>query len=155
MPVGLGRGRFISWNRILPVVVGRVSWHSPNLSSFSNVCVLILSWYKRSELGFRIAIFFSAATLAGAFGAYNSFCPKENGLTAPNNDIPSGGLLAAALHNMNGVAGRPGWAWIFIVEGSLTIVVACISPWIIQDFPETAKFLTETERTCTFTPASA
>jgi len=99
----------------------------------SNVCVLILSWYKRSELGLRIAIFFSAATLAGAFG----------------------GLLAAALHNMNGIAGRPGWAWIFIVEGSLTILVACASPWIIQDFPETAKFLTETERTCTPTPASA
>ncbi|KAI0304577.1 MFS general substrate transporter [Russula brevipes] len=91
---------------------------------YPGIVFYLSCWYKRSEIGLRIAIFFSAATLAGAFG----------------------GLLAAALHNMNGIAGRPGWAWIFIVEGSMTILVACASPWIIQDFPETAKFLTETER---------
>jgi hypothetical protein len=26
------------------------------------------SWYKRSELGFRVALFFSAASVSGAFG---------------------------------------------------------------------------------------
>ena len=25
------------------------------------------------------------------------------------------GLLAAAIENMDGIGGRPGWAWIFIV----------------------------------------
>ena len=29
-----------------------------------------ISWYKRSELGSRIAVFFSAATIAGAFSVY-------------------------------------------------------------------------------------
>jgi MFS family permease len=49
--------------------------------------------YKRSEFGVRAAIFFSAAALAGSFG----------------------GLLAAAIANMDGVGGKPGWAWIFIL----------------------------------------
>ena len=47
---------------------------------------------------------------------------------------------------MNGVGGKPGWAWIFIIEGLLTVVAGIASFWIIQDFPDTAKFLTEEER---------
>ena len=47
---------------------------------------------------------------------------------------------------MDGVGGKPGWAWIFILEGLITVVLAVVSFWVIQDFPEKAKFLTETER---------
>jgi CHASE3 domain sensor protein len=47
---------------------------------------------------------------------------------------------------MDGVGGRPGWAWIFILEGSFTILASGLSLWVIQDFPESATFLTETER---------
>lgn len=82
------------------------------------------SWYKRSEFGIRAAVFFSAATASGAFG----------------------GLLAAAISNMDGVGGKPGWAWIFIIEGLITVIAGFASFWIIQDFPDTAKFLTEEER---------
>lgn len=39
-----------------------------------------------------------------------------------------------------------GWAWIFILEGSVTVVLGIVSFWIIQDFPDTARFLTESER---------
>ncbi len=56
-----------------------------------------------------------------------------------------GGLLAAAIHNMDGVAGLEGWRWIFILEGLFTVLVGIASFWVIQDFPETAKFVTETE----------
>lgn len=59
-----------------------------------------------------------------------------------------GGLLAAAIHNMDGVGGRPGWAWIFILEGLVTVVCAVASFFILSDFPDTAKFLNETEREC-------
>lgn len=51
-------------------------------------------WYRRHEVGFRTAIFFSAATAAGAFG----------------------GLLARGLVEMDGIAGLAGWSWIFIIE---------------------------------------
>ena len=54
--------------------------------------------------------------------------------------------MAAAISNMNGVAGRTGWSWIFILEGLFTILCAIASFWVVQDFPETAKFLTVTER---------
>jgi hypothetical protein len=37
-------------------------------------------------------------------------------------------------------------AWIFILEGLATVVAGAFSFFIIQDFPDTAKFLTEAER---------
>jgi sugar phosphate permease len=39
-----------------------------------------------------------------------------------------------------------GWQWIFILEGLATVVISIASYWVIQDFPTTAKFLTEDER---------
>ncbi|EEC00021.1 hypothetical protein MPER_00139, partial [Moniliophthora perniciosa FA553] len=53
----------------------------------------------------------------------------------------------AAIAQMDGVGGKPAWAWIFILEGLATVVAGVLSFWIIQDFPDTAKFLSETERT--------
>ena len=81
-------------------------------------------WYKRSEFGVRAAIFFSAAAVAGSFG----------------------GLLAAAIANMDGVGGKAGWAWIFILEGLATFVIGLISYFVVQDFPAEAKFLSDEER---------
>ncbi|KIM90410.1 hypothetical protein PILCRDRAFT_812146 [Piloderma croceum F 1598] len=92
---------------------------------FPGVNYYLSCWYKRSEFGIRAAIFFSAATVSGAFG----------------------GLLAAAISNMEGIGGKPAWAWIFIIEGLATVLAGAASFWIIQDFPDTAKFLTEEERT--------
>lgn len=48
---------------------------------------------------------------------------------------------------MKGVGGKPAWAWIFILEGLVTVIAGAASFFIIQDFPEDAKFLTEAERT--------
>lgn len=81
-------------------------------------------WYKRSELGLRAAIFFSAAAIAGSFG----------------------GLLAAAIALMDGIGGRPGWAWIFIIEGLATCFVGCFCWWMVFDWPDTARFLSPEER---------
>ncbi|CAK5283159.1 unnamed protein product [Mycena citricolor] len=91
---------------------------------FPGVNYYLSCWYKRSEFGIRAAIFFSAATVSGAFG----------------------GLLAAAISKMEGIGGKPAWAWIFILEGLATVLAGLASFWIIQDFPDTAKFLSEPER---------
>jgi MFS family permease len=91
---------------------------------FPGIAFYISMWYRRHECGLRMAIFFSAATAAGAFG----------------------GLLARGLVQMHGLAGRPGWAWIFIVEGALTLAVALSAFYFMQDYPDTATFLTEPER---------
>ncbi|CBF84576.1 hypothetical protein AN8955.2 [Aspergillus nidulans FGSC A4] len=77
---------------------------------FPGVTFYITMWYKRHECGLRMAIFFSAATAAGAFG----------------------GLLARGIGEMDGIGGKGGWAWIFIIEGILTFVIA--------------KFLTSAEK---------
>jgi MFS family permease len=116
----------------------------------SDACALI-SWYKRSELGSRIAVIFSAATIAGAFSVYITL-GHEKLIDHSKQPCRSGGFLAAAIHDMDGVGGKPAWAWIFILEGLFTILLACASPWVIQDFPESAKFLSEAERMCTTTP---
>ncbi|KAG7093082.1 hypothetical protein E1B28_009370 [Marasmius oreades] len=92
---------------------------------FPGVSYLLSCWYKRSEFGIRMAVFFSATTASGAFG----------------------GLLAAAISKMDDIGGKPGWAWIFILEGLATVVAGVASFWLVQDFPDTAKFLSEAERT--------
>ncbi|KAI4240857.1 MAG: hypothetical protein L6R42_011426, partial [Xanthoria sp. 1 TBL-2021] len=91
---------------------------------YPGVAYYITMWYCRTEAQFRQAMFFSAASVAGAFS----------------------GLLAFAIAKMDGVGGYEGWRWIFILEGILTVLVAIIAFFTIYDFPETAKFLNETER---------
>jgi MFS family permease len=48
---------------------------------------------------------------------------------------------------MNGVGGKAGWSWIFIIEGLLTLVAGFASPWLVQDWPDQkTKFLTPLEK---------
>lgn len=91
---------------------------------FPGVGYFLSCWYKRSEFGVRMAIFFSAAALAGSFG----------------------GLLAAAIAKMDGVGGLAGWSWIFILEGLATFVIGVASFWCVYDFPDQARFLSEDDR---------
>lgn len=60
---------------------------------FPGVVFYLSMWYKRTESHFRVALFFSAASLAGAFG----------------------GILAYGIGFMKGVGGKNGWSWIFIL----------------------------------------
>ncbi|KAF8522744.1 major facilitator superfamily domain-containing protein [Hysterangium stoloniferum] len=92
---------------------------------FPGLNFLFTTWYTRKELNARVSIFFAGATLAGAFG----------------------GLLAFGIRHMAGVGGKNGWAWIFILEGLLTLVCALPAPWLIQDFPQYSNLLTPAEKT--------
>ena len=47
---------------------------------------------------------------------------------------------------MKGVGGKPGWAWIFILEGLATVILGIISFWMVHDFPDEAKFLSDVDR---------
>lgn len=93
-------------------------------SMFPGSFYLISTWYKRSEAQKRYSFFFSSTTLAGAFG----------------------GLLAAAIGKMSGIRGYLGWRWVFIIEGLLTCCVSFVFFFLLPDFPEQAKWLTEEER---------
>ena len=91
---------------------------------FPGINYYLSCWYKRSEFGIRAAIFFSAAAVSGSFG----------------------GLLAAAIGEMDGVGGKKGWAWIFILEGIATVLVGVASFWMVFDFPDEADFLDDADR---------
>ncbi|MCO5565438.1 hypothetical protein L7F22_019111 [Adiantum nelumboides] len=91
---------------------------------FPGANFLLSGWYRRSEFGLRASLFFSAATVSGAFG----------------------GLLSAAISKMEGVGGYSGWRWIFIIIGLATFCIGILSIWLCEDFPDTAKFLSEEER---------
>ncbi|KAG6889070.1 hypothetical protein C0992_006499 [Termitomyces sp. T32_za158] len=87
--------------------------------------VLYLSfWYPRRQLQSRISAFFSTASLSGAFS----------------------GLLAYGIIRMNGVGHRPGWAWIFILEGLFTVLFGLSSFLTLPHSPGRARFLTEEEK---------
>lgn len=81
-------------------------------------------WYKRHEAQKRYTFFFASTTLAGAFG----------------------GLLASAIGKMDGLCGYLGWRWVFILEGCLTVAVSLVWFFVIPDFPEDTKWLSEAER---------
>lgn len=47
---------------------------------------------------------------------------------------------------MNGIRGLSNWRWVFILEGILTIFISIAAFFLVSDFPEQARWLTEEER---------
>ncbi|KAF4626736.1 hypothetical protein G7Y89_g11421 [Cudoniella acicularis] len=87
--------------------------------------VLYLSgMYTRGEMALRLGLFYTAASLSGAFG----------------------GLLARGLTSIGQIGAQAQWSWIFIIEGLLTVVVGAISYFLLPNSVETASFLHEEER---------
>ncbi|KAI1912744.1 hypothetical protein LOZ61_003182 [Ophidiomyces ophidiicola] len=85
---------------------------------------LMAMYYKRHEFQKRFSLFWVAGLVAGAFG----------------------GLLAYGLDHMGGLGGYTGWRWIFIIEGLMSIVLAVPAKFLIADWPEQAKFLSDDEK---------
>ncbi|KAJ2470267.1 hypothetical protein IWW56_006566, partial [Coemansia sp. RSA 2131] len=79
-------------------------------------------WYTRRQQGPRIALFFSAGVFAGIWA----------------------GPLAARLQAIDGKL--LGYQYIFIIEASMTVLVAALMALIVQDYPSTARFLSPAER---------
>lgn len=73
---------------------------------FPGICHLLSCWYKRSEVGVRIAVFFCASAAAGAFG----------------------GLLAAALAFLRVGRGmfEQGWRWIFVSQSNMPLDIGSV-----------------------------
>ncbi|KAI0077646.1 MFS general substrate transporter [Panus rudis PR-1116 ss-1] len=91
---------------------------------FPGIVLYLSGFYTRRELSLRIALFFSAASLSGAFS----------------------GLLAAAIQNMHGIGGKPGWAWIFILEGLFTVLVGVAAFFLVPSTPQESRFLSQEQK---------
>ncbi|KAM6519362.1 hypothetical protein FALCPG4_013002 [Fusarium falciforme] len=83
------------------------------------------AWYVRSELGVRTGIFYCGSLISGAF---------------------SGLIAAAIMDNLDGAHGLLAWRWVFIIEGSATVVISAFAFFVLPDFPANTKWLTEQER---------
>ncbi|CAN8105195.1 unnamed protein product [Discula destructiva] len=85
---------------------------------FPVIIYLISSWYTKSERAKRVTIFYSTACLAPMFSGY---------------------LQAAAYNNLDGVQGRAGWQWLFIVCGIISLPVGVLGFFFNPDFPENTR----------------
>ncbi|OAV87184.1 hypothetical protein PTTG_00653 [Puccinia triticina 1-1 BBBD Race 1] len=87
--------------------------------------VLYLSFfYTRRELQLRIALFFSSASLSGAFS----------------------GLLAYGIVRLDGTGDLAGWSWIFIIEGLFTFFWGVLSFFIFPASIDKSRYLTANEK---------
>ncbi|KAI1337038.1 putative MFS transporter [Xylariaceae sp. FL0016] len=71
-------------------------------------------WYMPKQLASRIAWFYCASALSGAFS----------------------GLLAAGIAQMDGILGHTGWQWIFLIEGALTTLAGIMCFFFLIDSPK-------------------
>ncbi|KAK2740134.1 hypothetical protein FQN57_006249 [Myotisia sp. PD_48] len=95
-------------------------------STFVGTHYILGSWYTESELGKRSGIF-TASGLAGTmFGGF----------------IQTG--INSSLH---GRGGMPGWRWLFIIDGLVTVPIALYGFFLFPDTPSTttAPYLTEAD----------
>ncbi|KAH6885642.1 major facilitator superfamily domain-containing protein [Coprinopsis sp. MPI-PUGE-AT-0042] len=93
------------------LIIARVFLGLTEAGLFPGIAFYLSLWYRRQDVARRIAIFFSAATVAGAFG----------------------GLLAYGIAHMDGIGGLQGWQWIFCLEGIVTVLVAVAAFFCMHD----------------------
>ncbi|KAF8499645.1 MFS general substrate transporter [Russula emetica] len=124
-------------NSFQGLLIARVALGLAEGGLFPGVAYYITMWYPRQIQGRRLAIFFSAAAVTGAFG----------------------GVFAYLIDYMDGKAGLHGWQWIFLIEGlrelGSTVVIALLAFRFLNDlltqYPETTRLLTGDEL-CTLVP---
>ncbi|PSN67048.1 major facilitator superfamily transporter, partial [Corynespora cassiicola Philippines] len=85
------------------------------------------SWYKPSELGKRACIFHASSAAASMFSGY---------------------LQAGVYKGLNGVHGRAGWQWLFIMDGVISAPICLAGFFLIPDLPENTRafYLNENDR---------
>ncbi|KAK4152566.1 hypothetical protein C8A00DRAFT_44377 [Chaetomidium leptoderma] len=96
--------------------------------AFPGLAFFLSCFYKRNELLFRMGIYVSAASMAGAFGGL---------LAAGLAQIPQWGAGAAVIVR---------WRNIFFFEGLVTMIVGLVAPIWMPTTPNEARFLTERQR---------
>ncbi|OQE09766.1 hypothetical protein PENVUL_c005G00619 [Penicillium vulpinum] len=91
---------------------------------FPGVILQMTYWYRPDEMSLRLLYFYICGNVSGIFG----------------------GLLAYAFDNASGAGGLSGWQWLFLTEGIATVIFGAVIWFLLPDFPETAKWLTEREK---------
>jgi ACS family pantothenate transporter-like MFS transporter len=80
--------------------------------------MILGSWYKPSELAKRACIFHASSAAASMFSGY---------------------LQAGVYKGMNGLHGLPGWKWLFIMDGVISLPIAIAGMFLIPDLPDNSR----------------
>lgn len=93
---------------------------------FAGTQFILGSWYTKRELGQRTGLFTASGLAGGMFG----------------------GFIQTGIHSsMDGLGGLPGWKWLFLILGIITIPVAIYGYFFFPDTPytTTAFYFSEEE----------
>ncbi|KAK9458404.1 pantothenate transporter [Dipodascopsis uninucleata] len=96
-------------------------------ASYVGCTHIVNSWYRRSELGRRNAIFYSSMPIGTMLAGY---------------------IQSATYTHLDNTAGLQGWRWLFIICAIITIPIAGFGVIFFPDVPERTKsrFLTDEEK---------
>lgn len=94
---------------------------------FPTVIYYLTTFYRRGELARRLAIFYAASNIANAFS----------------------GLLSFGVFRIEGGILEP-WRYLFIIEGSLSVIFSFFAFWYLPRSASEAKFLNEDEKSLAF-----
>ncbi|KAF1971945.1 MFS general substrate transporter [Bimuria novae-zelandiae CBS 107.79] len=97
-------------------------------SFFPLVIYYLTTFYRRGELARRLALFYAASNIANAFS----------------------GLLAFGVFQIKNTSLK-GWRYLFLLEGSLTVLFSFVAYWWLPKNAYEAKFLNEDEKKLAFT----
>ncbi|OBT52151.1 hypothetical protein VE04_06210 [Pseudogymnoascus sp. 24MN13] len=79
---------------------------------------ILSSWYRADELFKRAGVWYVSSNAGAMFGGY---------------------LQAAAYNNLNGVMGRSGWRWLFIIDGCISLPIALAGYMIFPGLPSSPR----------------
>ncbi|KAF8529687.1 major facilitator superfamily domain-containing protein [Hysterangium stoloniferum] len=102
----------------------RVFTGVPEAAFYPGAAYLLSRWYTRRQLAFRTAILACGLLISNAFGSF---------------------MGAGILGTMEGVRGLPAWRWLFIIEGSATVVVGLMTMILLPDYPHNTRWLSASE----------
>jgi Major Facilitator Superfamily. len=97
---------------LLPGMVGHWIWRDWKGRSNNEQVLYLSTFYRRGDLALRMGLFYTAASLSGAFGGKFTVISSWQSLSML-------GLLARGLAAIAPRGGLEGWRWIFIIEGLL------------------------------------
>ncbi|KAF4835650.1 Pantothenate transporter liz1 [Colletotrichum tropicale] len=86
--------------------------------SFPGFASILGSWYGKTQLAKRMALFEQTAAIAGMFSGY---------------------LQAGLYTGMNGTAGLSGWRWLFVMDGVISIPIALYGFFALPDLPHNTR----------------
>lgn len=119
--LGMAESRFSPW--LTCSVDGQLTATFALGAFFPLVIYYQTQFYRRGELGRRLAVFYAASNIAGAFGGILAFGTFQ---------IKSGALAS--------------WRYLFILEGGLTMCIAVVAFTFLPYSAAHAKFLSEDEK---------